>query len=476
MNLQSNINATRLKSLVSTIAILFFLPFLLYAVYQAAALISRAAGKPADITVDASVTIGTVDTDFYHAFAQGGEEATDMLAGILPTVRALKPKIIRLDHIYDNYNVVSVSNGQLSFDFSRLDRAVDSIRSTGAVPLLALSYMPPAISRDGSVIGVPRSWNDWSQVVRRTIEHYSGKREKNLTGVYYEVWNEPDLAQFGSWKLSGEKNYLTLYRYAAQGAQSARNTNPFQFGGPATTGLYQNWIMALVGSGYRMDFLSWHSYLEDAGKFRTDQQNIFKWLQKYPQYVMIPKLVTEFGFSGNKDARYGSAYGAVYTALAIRQLMDAHPDYVFTFQLKDGPHETGNSGWGLISHETNGQIKKPRYYIYGFMDSMAGSRLLLKGEGTWVTSFASRSGPTVRVMLINFDKSGYRLENVPVTVSNLTPGSYSVRKKYLYQTGCAINQPKANNQPPVTQIPGGTFATSVCLPAQNVTLIELTKL
>ena len=39
----------------------------------------------------------------------------------------------------------------------------------------------------------------------KTIEHYSGKGERNMSGIYYEVWNEPDLAQFGSWNWEGTK-------------------------------------------------------------------------------------------------------------------------------------------------------------------------------------------------------------------------------------------------------------------------------
>ena len=67
----------------------------------------------------------------------------------------------------------------------------------------------------------------------KTIEHYSGKGGKNLSGVYYyEVWNEPDLAQFGSWKMGG-KNYLTLYHYGrVRREQSGTGVNQFYLGGP----------------------------------------------------------------------------------------------------------------------------------------------------------------------------------------------------------------------------------------------------
>ena len=275
--LSKNVSA-KTTSVISLIALLIFLPLLLLAAYQTVTLISRAVGSPASVVVDAKMPLGPVTTDFYHAFSQGGEESTDMLAPILAETKALKPKVIRLDHLYDHYDVVGGGSGNLSFSWDKLDAAVNTILATGAKPLLALSFMPKNIARDGSIINPPNNWDDWAVVVQKTIEHYSGRGGKNLSGVYYEVWNEPDLAQFGSWKLSGDKNYLTLYRYAAIGAGNARGVNTFYLGGPATTGLYKNWIIALVKSGSRLDFLSWHSYLSDPKRYNQDQRNIISWL------------------------------------------------------------------------------------------------------------------------------------------------------------------------------------------------------
>ena len=39
-----------------------------------------------------------------------------MLASIVPSLKALKPKLIRLDHLFDHYDVVSGGSGNLSFN------------------------------------------------------------------------------------------------------------------------------------------------------------------------------------------------------------------------------------------------------------------------------------------------------------------------------------------------------------------------
>lgn len=452
-------------SLISLLALILFLPLFILAVRETVTLISRATGRPASIVVDTKATLETIRTDFYRAFAQGGEESSDMLAPITAEIRALQPKIIRIDHIYDHYDVVGRSGSELTFNWDKLDQAIESILATGAKPMLALSYMPAAIARDGSIINPPNDWNEWAIVVQRTIEHVSGSGGKNIADVYYEVWNEPDLAQFGGWKYHGEKSYLTLYRYAADGAKNARGVNRFFLGGPSTTGLYKNWIIALVKSGNRLDFLSWHSYLMNPAQFARDQRNIVSWLLSYPQYTLIPKLITEFGFTGSKHGGYGTTFAAAHTAAVIRQLLSGGPKYLFSFQLKDGPGQGDGSGWGLITHEGNGKRAKPRYYIYNFLDTMAGTRLALTGEGTWVSGFATTRERIVRILLVNFDSRGRHTETVPVTFANLDPGTYRYRERFFLGRDATFTE----------TISGNTLIKQVYMPAQSIAILELSS-
>lgn len=455
-------------STVSFIALVIFLPLLLLAAYQTATIISRATGKPANIIIDASsVTNEKVDPTFFHAFAQGGEEKGNWLAPVQKEVTSLKPKWIRIDHIYDFYDIVKNEGGTITLDFSHLDPVIDTIRATGATPVLSLSYMPAAIAKDGNIINPPTRWDDWALVVQKTIEHISGTSEKNIADVYYEVWNEPDQEQFGGWGLSGEKNYLTLYRYAAQGAAQTKNVKKFSLGGPATTGLYKNWIIKLVESGARLDFLSWHSYLDNPKRYTQDQKNIASWLLSYPEVILLPKLITEAGFTGAKDPRYSLPFAAAFTAAVFRQLATGGPQGLFTFQLKDGPNQEKGDGWGLISHESQGKALKPRYHIFPFLDRMAGNRILLTGEGTWVTGLASKQNQTIRIMLVNFDASGSHTETVPVLITSLPNGTYEYRQQYLQ--GATPGEAQKLMEP----VTDGSIKKQLFMPAQSVILIEL---
>jgi len=425
----------------------------------------RAVGTPANIVVSATTGLSPFPGTFYHAFAQDGEEKTDMVAPVFRLVRTLKPVFIRIDHIFDNYGVVQKENGTLTFDFTRLDSAVDTIRALGATPVLVLSYMPPAIARDGVITNPPNDWSDWTAVVRATIQHYSGISAKNLKDVYYEVWNEPDLAQFGGWKTYGSKNYLTLYGNAALGANSARNVNRFYVGGPATAALYKDWITPLLTAGYRVDFLSWHTYNDDPKRFALDQQNLTGWLTEYPSLQGIPRLITEFGFTGDKDTRYGTAYAAAYTAAVVRQLLAAPPAGLFSFELKDGPGAAVN-GWGMLPHESAGGAPAPRYYLFPLLDDMNGTLLSVTGEGTWVTAIASLRDSVIRVLLINFHPDGNHSENVPVTFTGLTPGQYTLRHHQLLGADATIQ----------VTIPAPAWQTMIFMPPSAVTLLTLTRL
>lgn len=395
--------------------------------------ISRASSVPANITVDTQVVIGPLPRPWQH-LAQGGEEAAWRIQPINAQVTALNPEYIRIDHIYDFYDIVHGTPGNLSFDFSKFDVILSDIIATGAKPYIALSYMPPAIS-SGDIIAKPQNYADWQLVVQRTIEHVSGTR--GISDVYYEVWNEPDL--FGGWKVYGSKNYLELYGAAARGAQNARVSQPFKIGGPAITALYKNWFDALLTyatkNNLRLDFFSWHRYSDDLGKLSQDMYEVQNWLQKYPQYQPTLEFhISEWGHDSKNHAGYDSSFGAAHTVAGSIEMVGVI-DKAFIFEIQDGkdPEGKGYWGrWGMLSHTDFGSQIKPRYRGVLMLENLGYERLQLQGKGTYVKALAARQSETVfQVLLANFDPWAKNVENVPVTFQSLTPGKYKVTKTYL---------------------------------------------
>lgn len=417
----------------SVIALVVILPIVIFFIQRAQVYIGRAQEQPANILIDARVATGPLPHT-WQALAQGGEQSgVRMLENVVPKVRELNPRYIRIDHIYDFYTVVSRSaSGTLQFSWNELDQTVCDILATGARPFFSLGYMPPELSVDGSLISQPSNWNEWSLVVQRTIEHYSaqnttlcgGKYREQLTDIYYEVWNEPDLEHFGKWSLyGGEKDYKTLYQYSSLGADRAQNVRRFFLGGPATTLPYRNWVQKFLeyadANNLRVDFLSWHHYSLDPDTFGKDVQDVRSWLTdpSYDKYRDLPLVISEWGFDSAPNPAAHTNYAAAHAVVAIINLASENLEYAFMFEIKDGTTPT----WGILTND--GSIK-PRYRAIQFLNALGSRRLLLSGEGTYVRAIATKEQDTLSAVFVNFDPSGSHRETVPVTIRGLDGGRH----------------------------------------------------
>lgn len=419
----------RIKELLPVLLGLIVIAVVVVIIPQAVKYAGKAKGFNANLVVNYEGILGETPRPWRN-IAQGGEEPKDMIGPVADIVKGLQPEYIRLDHIYDAFKVVKRDGDRLAYDWSGLDGAVDSILKTGAKPMLSLTYMPEAISKS-DMLDLPRDWNDWGNVVQATIEHYSGRDQKNIVGVSYEVWNEPDL--FGGYKTYGDKNYLVMYEVSARAAMRTKNVNRFEIGGPAVTALYQNWVEKIIklagDKNLRLDFVSWHRYTYDLEQFVLDVQKSRAWAEKIPALVNLKYYVTEWGHDSERNKNYDGMFGAIHTIAASRIMMGAI-DRAFIFEVKDGPGTDKYWGdWGLLTHEKFGVEKKPRFRAVEFLNTLANTRLSVTGEGSWVKSVATMDGSgNVKTMLVNYDPSGSHSEGVPITFNNLPSGNFTYKR------------------------------------------------
>lgn len=442
---------------------------------------SRAASVKANIIVDVTKTSGPFP-DRWKALAQGGEESgARMLGNVIPQVSGLYPKYIRIDHIYDFYNVVSRnSSNNVAFDFSRLDQTVCDIYHAGAKPFFSLGYMPPTMSDDGSLVGKPKDWNEWTFLVQKTVEHYSSKttvlpcgalEDFWKTDIYYEVWNEPDLETFGKWKYSGNKSYSDLYFYSVKGAQQAQNVLPFKIGGPVTTALYKNWIQKFLDyvalNNLRLDFISWHHYSKKTDDYTNDVINLNQWLSedpKYYRYQQLPKIISEWGYDSNVNDIADTNVGAAHTVASLRNLLNARLELAFLFEIKDGT----SPSWGILTHDGK---EKPRYQALKLLNGLDGNQLMVDGEGSHVSAIASINSNQVELVLTNYDESGHNYEAVPVSFRNLDGAKYNLTETFL--DGRSLT---TLNLLPVGGNINLNSDKAVVMPPNTVVALELTKI
>ncbi len=428
---------------------------------------SSASGQKANLVIDFQAEQGPLSRPWQY-LAQGGEDHAWDMQPIVPKVKALEPKYIRIDHIYDFYDVVSRDgNGQLQFNFSKLDPLLDSILATGAKPFIALSYMPPAIAKT-DIISEPNNWADWQLTVQRTVEHISGKR--GISDVYYEVWNEPDL--FGGWHYSGQKNYLTMYTHSSRGATQARNVKPFKLGGPGTTGLYKNWFTALTEhtqkNNLRYDFFSWHRYNLKVEAFQEDVQDIRTWQIPYPNTSDLELIITEWGHDSENHAGYDTQFGAAHTVASSIEMV-GRVEKAFVFEVEDGKDPQGNARWGrwgLLTHQSFGAETKPRYQALRLLNQLGPTRVSVVGNGSWVKALATKNEKNeLQVIIVNYDTSGRNVEAVPLAFRNFPDGEYTLQQQFL----------GGRQQTATLTSSGNMMRGTVTLPANSVALLELTS-
>lgn len=432
--------------------LLLILPLLILATKQIIDLRKGAASIPANINIDTQNPGVPVPTSLWQNLSQGGEEPVDMIKPVIRQIKALSPKLIRVDHIFDFYKV---DQGNGNYDFSKLDGVVDSILATGAKPMLSISYTPDSKP--------PSDWNNWYSLVKATAHHYSV--DKKISGIYYEVWNEPDL--FGGWHYNKDPNYTTLYNSTAKAVVDGASGTNFKVGGPAITAYYANWIKSLFAStaksGIRLDFISWHKYSKNPADYLVDFDSLNKILSDYPQYFDVERLITEIGPNPEPDSWYDGPQSGVHLMSVVTQL-SGKIHRIFTFEPVDGPNPRSDksSGWGLLTHSGT---PKPRYYALQFLNNIGGQLLPSSGDGTWVTSLSSKNGSKFQSLIVNYDQYSNHSETFPVSFKGLKPGTYTViTKKYMGKT---TSKKVTINSPTLTE--------NIYLTPNSAIIIEVTQ-
>lgn len=426
------------RSLIVLVLLVGSLPWTLKLAQTAWEWVTGAFYRPANILVETTKTQGELNR-VWEGVAQGFEKPVESdlrLAGVAGMLKGAGVKYVRIDHIFDGYGVVDKRDGRLAYNWSRLDAIVGDIVAAGATPYFSLSYMPSAISR-GDILDLPNDWGEWGQVVASTVAHYSRDYRGGLSNVIYEVWNEPDL--FGGWKMYGDKSYPQMYSVAANAATSVSGVKPFKIGGPATTGFYTAWVDGFynkLDERVRIDFFSWHRYSANVADFVEDAEEARERIA--PKITRAQDLyISEWGVNPERSSAYDGRWAAAHYLAVNRALVGSAVDLALAFEVQDGPHAESqfHGGWGMVTHPAFGAVlKKPRFRALEMIARMQGVRLVLAGEGDYVTGFAARENETgvVRVLLVNYDMRGQHQEVVPVTVAGLSNGVvYMVTEEYL---------------------------------------------
>lgn len=419
-----------LKIILGLILAVLLIPVLIFAGQKTVTFLSKATEIPADIVVDVTNSQGELPRP-WEGLSQGGEqEQPGTLVSLSPvsaSIKALGTKYIRVDHVLED-----------AF-YPNLRNKITEITSSGAIPFISLSYFPSGVA--DSDVGTPTNWDLWQTKVKSLVETVSGQNGMNISGVYYEVWNEPDGPGFGNFNVGEGKDYYTLYKNTLTAILSAQNVNSFKVGGPSLADLRRCvggglftcqtfWLdkfLELVSRDQlRMDFISWHRYSLRMSDYKEDVNFILDLYNKYPNLPPAQKIITEWGSDPARSPIHNTVFDAAHLVAAARTFL-GYVDMTTKFEVRDGP-DNPDKGWGILYHNGN---KKPTYEALRLLNGLRRDRVMISGEGTFVTGIGSRDNSGVTVILSNYDRSGANTETVPIKITGLNAGRYRLTQNTI---------------------------------------------
>jgi xylan 1,4-beta-xylosidase len=327
------------------------------------------------------------------------------------------------------------ANGKAVYDWTIVDRIIDTYLKRGMKPMVQIGFMPEALSvkpqpyRHNWEPGAPynsiytgwahppKDYDKWRELVyqwaRHSLEKY-GKTE--VDSWVWEVWNEPDI---GYWQGTPEE-FFKLYDYAADGLKRALPTA--RIGGPEVTGpngaRTQKFLRdflehCLRGTNYAtgktgspLDYVTFHAkgaprVMKDGDapwvRMSVSNQlraisNGFQIVASYPELKNIPIVIGESDPEGcaacpmKTDPHNAYRNGTMYSSYTAEQLArtyelaDLHGvnllgTVTWAFEFEDQPYF-----YGFRDLSTNG-LPKPVLNVFRMLGQMGGQRIRVESSG-----------------------------------------------------------------------------------------------
>jgi xylan 1,4-beta-xylosidase len=321
--------------------------------------------------------------------------------------------------------------GRPVYDWTIVDRILDTYVQRRMRPLVEIGFMPEALStrpqpyrhdwRPGLDYNriytgwsyPPTDYDKWRELIRQWAAHCVKKYgAREVERWYWEVWNEPDI---GYWHGTAEE-YQKLNDYAADGLKRALPTA--RIGGPTVTGpsgartqgILQAFLEhCLRGTnsatgqiGAPLDYIAFHAkgaprFLDQHVRMGVGNQlraiaNGFRIVASFPELRDTPIIIGESdpegcaacGVSTNPENAYRN--GTVYSSYTAEQLArtyelaDAYKvnlrgSVTWAFEFEDQPYFAG-----FRDLATNG-IDKPVLNVFRMLGRMLGDRVSVESSG-----------------------------------------------------------------------------------------------
>lgn len=307
--------------------------------------------------------------------------------------------------IYHEYETEDGQKKQ-EYNFTYLDRVVDSYLELNIRPFLELGFMPGKLASGTQTqfywkgnVTPPKDYKIWCALVQETLRHLMRRYgEEEVLTWPVEVWNEPNLQGF--WEHADMEEYFKLYELTAY---AVKEVHPdLQVGGPAICGgCDEKWMKGFLTYCSEqqppLDFISRHHYTteipvwnghygyvelytsEYAFSTLKDCRGI---IESYDEYKDLPFYITEFNSSYIPNAPlHDTNENAAYLARMLSEIGDYCTGYSYwtfgdVFEENGVPFTPFHGGFGLVA---DGGIPKPTFWTFYFYKQLQGI-CLYRGE------------------------------------------------------------------------------------------------
>ena len=288
-------------------------------------------------------------------------------------------------------------DGVVEYNYTYLDRVMDSYLELGLRPFLELGFMPEKMARGTQTIFYwkgnttpPASYEAWTEMVKALLVHLCKRygRQEVVTWPV-EVWNEPNLPGF--WENADMEEYFKLFAHTFAAVKEVDRR--FQVGGPAVCGgSDEAWIRAFLEycrkEGIWPDFITRHHYTteppEQVGHYGYPElmraedgfanlHTTREIIDSFPEFKGLKIHITEFNTSYIPNAPvHDTNQNAAYIARQLSRLGEDNESYSYwtfgdVFEEQGVPFTPFHGGFGLVA---NGCIPKPTFWSFAFFKKL----------------------------------------------------------------------------------------------------------
>jgi len=371
---------------------------------------------------------------------------------------------------------MGVYNGGGSFDFSKVNAALDSLLHRDMVPFFELSSMPRALARDDKSIceyrfysSPPNDWSKWYDLIAGLMQNLKTRYGvQALRKWNFEVWNEPNIPFWSG----TQEEYFHLYDLSARAIKEL--DREIRVGGPATARV--QWIGDFVShlkgdhtTGQlpaACDFISTHIYPSDVEYWEQGpngikllESNIVRQLLAAAREQIDAHYGKEFPLicgewnSAPYESNRDDCNNAAFVVKTMNEILDLCQGSLY-WDISDIYEEAGwhyqpfHSGCGLL---TVNDIRKSSFNAFRLLHRLEGRQLPCRWRNAQagIGALASRDKRQYRVLVYYYREVGeekpkpasFNLAGLPAKVYQLEVTRIVPHHGSAFETWAELGRP-----------------------------------